>query len=164
MENQACCGNYSEKSNKMILAKKELESIKNQKGGLIPALHKMQEIYGYLPEEALILVSEELDIPITQIYGVASFYSLFSLEPKGKYLINVCLGTACYVKGSQNILERLTEELGIEEGKTTEDGKFTLSATRCIGACGLAPVMMINDKVYGKLNPNDIPRILKEFD
>lgn len=161
MENQGCCKEKA--SDTMMKAKEALKDIKGTEGALIPALHKIQSIYGYLPEEALMLVSEELVVPITQIYGVASFYSLFSLEPKGKHVISVCLGTACYVKGSQNILDRLSNEIGIEEGNTTEDGKFTLQATRCIGACGLAPVIMIDEKVYGRLTPSDIPKILSEY-
>jgi len=164
MENQNCCCGQQEQTNStMLKAKEALQDIKGTEGALIPALHKIQSIYGYLPEEALMLVSEELDIPITQIYGVASFYSLFSLEPKGQHVISVCLGTACYVKGSQNILERLSSELNIQEGNTTEDGKFTLQATRCIGACGLAPVIMIDEKVYGRLTPSDVPKILSEY-
>ncbi len=163
MENvKKCCANQ-QTSKTLLKAKEELRDIKGKEGALIPALHKIQSVYGYLPEEALMLVSEELDIPITQIYGVASFYSFFSLEPKGQHIISVCLGTACYVKGAQNILERLSSELGIEEGSTTEDGKFTLQATRCIGACGLAPVIMIDEKVYGKLSSHDIPKILREY-
>lgn len=163
MENaKKCCGKQGINTT-LQKAKEELQGIKGEEGGLIPALHKIQNVYGYLPEEALMLVSEELDVPITQIYGVASFYSFFSLEPKGQHIISVCLGTACYVKGSQNILDRLSSELGIEEGNTTEDGKFTLQATRCIGACGLAPVIMIDEKVYGKLSSHDIPKILSEY-
>lgn len=164
MENLKCCCGSGQVDSSLLKAKEELQVIKEKEGALIPALHKMQDIYGYLPEHALMLVSEELDIPITQIYGVASFYSLFSLEPKGKHVISVCLGTACYVKGSQNILERLSKELGVEEGNTTDNGKFTLQATRCIGACGLAPVIMIDEKAYGRLVPNDIPKILKEYE
>lgn len=163
MENQKTCCAQQQTGNILLKAKEELQDIKGKEGALIPALHKIQSVYGYLPEEALMLVSEELDIPITQIYGVASFYSLFSLEPKGQHIISVCLGTACYVKGAQNILDRLSSELGIEEGSTTEDGKFTLQATRCIGACGLAPVIMIDEKVYGKISSHDIPKILGEY-
>ncbi|WP_249168667.1 NADH-quinone oxidoreductase subunit NuoE [Alkaliphilus sp. B6464] len=164
MDNQNCCCNYAESNNSLIMAKEELRAFKEMEGGLIPALHKVQDIYGYLPEEALKLISEELDVPITDIYGVASFYSLFSLVPKGKHVVSVCLGTACYVNGAQKILDRLSEELEVKVGKTTRDGKFTLQSTRCIGACGLAPVIMIDEKVYGRVIPNDIPKILKDFE
>jgi len=140
-----------------------LEEHKNVKGGLISVLHAVQELFGYLPEEALHVVSEGLDIPMTEIYGVASFYHFFSLEPKGEHIIRVCLGTACYVQGGQTILTRLKQELGIEVGKTTSDGKFTLEATRCLGACGLSPVLKVDDKVYGKVTLDDIPRILDEY-
>jgi NADH:ubiquinone oxidoreductase subunit E len=132
-------------------------------GGLIPVLHGVQELYGYLPEEVLREVSEGLNIPMTEIYGVASFYHFFSLEPKGEHVIRVCLGTACYVKGSQNLINRLSQELNVEVGKTTSDGKFTLEATRCLGACGLAPVMTVDDKVYGKVTLDDVRRILDEY-
>ena len=102
-------------------------------------------------------------MPLSEVYGVATFYSQFALEPRGKYVIGVCLGTACYVKGSKNILERLAKELDVKVGSTTKDGRFTVQATRCLGACGLAPVMMINDEVYGRLTPEDIPDILAKY-
>jgi len=136
---------------------------KDVQGGLMPVLHETQELFGYIPEEAQKRISEFLNIPLAEIYGVATFYSRFTLTPRGKYTISVCLGTACYVKNAQGVLDRLKEELNIEAGKTTEDGKFTLEATRCLGCCGLAPVMMINDEVFGKLVPDDIPDILKKF-
>ena len=104
-----------------------------------------------------------LGVTLSEVYGVATFYSQFSLEPNGEHVIGVCLGTACYVKGSQKVLDRLAEELEVEVGKTTKDGKFTLNATRCLGACGLAPVMMIGDEVYGRLVPDDIPGILDKY-
>lgn len=132
-------------------------------GGLIPVLHGVQELYGYLPEEALRLVSEGLEIPMTEIYGVATFYHYFSLVPKGEHVIKVCLGTACYVKGSGLLVNRLTQELGIKVGETTKDNKFTLEATRCLGACGLAPVMTVDDKVYGRVTLDDVRRILDEY-
>jgi NADH-quinone oxidoreductase subunit E/NADP-reducing hydrogenase subunit HndA len=147
----------------MKMVEEIIEKSKDMKGALIPVLHEVQDIYGYLPEDALEMVSEKLAIPMSEIYGVASFYSIFSLKPKGEHVIKVCLGTACYVKGSQAILDRLSNELDIEVGKTTKDGKFTLEATRCLGACGLAPVMMIGEKVYGRLTPDDVPTILEEY-
>ncbi|HWR61403.1 MAG TPA: NADH-quinone oxidoreductase subunit NuoE [Clostridia bacterium] len=136
---------------------------KNVQGGLMPVLHETQELFGYIPEEAQKRISEFLNIPLAEIYGVATFYSRFTLNPRGEYTISVCLGTACYVKNAQGVLDRLKEELKIAAGETTADGKFTLEATRCLGCCGLAPVMMINDEVFGKLVPDDIPDILKKF-
>jgi len=136
---------------------------KDQQGALVPVLHETQELFGYIPEEAQKRISEFLNIPMAEIFGVATFYSRFTLKPRGKNTISVCLGTACYVKNSQGVLDRLKEELKVEAGDTTEDGKFTLEATRCLGCCGLAPVMMINEEVYGKLVPDDISEILKKY-
>lgn len=124
-------------------------------------LNAAQEIYGYIPTAAQKQISEELKIPMAEIYGVITFYSRFSLEPKGKYNIGVCLGTACYVKGSQGVLDKIKEILGIDVGGVTPDGKFSLEATRCVGACGLAPVMTINNEVYGKMDPSKVKEILE---
>ncbi|MCD7946863.1 MAG: NADH-quinone oxidoreductase subunit NuoE [Oscillospiraceae bacterium] len=132
-------------------------------GAAMPVLQKVQEIFGYLPEEALIVVATELDIPLSELYGVASFYAQFSLVPKGEHRISLCLGTACYVKGSADILAKLEETLQIKSGEVTPDGKFSIDACRCIGACGLAPVMMIDDDVYGQLTPDQIPAILAKY-
>lgn len=162
MEKKCCCS-CGEKDDRIEEVKKIIESNKDTQGALIPVLHKIQHIYGYLPEDVLHLVSEELDVPMTEIYGVATFYHFFSLKPKGEHVIRVCLGTACYVKGSQLLIDKLSEILGIELGDTTKDNKFTLEATRCIGACGLAPAMMIGEKVYGRLTPDAIPNILEEY-
>ncbi|GIW49371.1 MAG: NADH dehydrogenase [Caloramator sp.] len=164
MNQQNCCccgGNHVDERLEKVM--KVIEEHKTVKGGLIPVLHEIQDTYGYLPEDILKIVSKELDIPMAEIFGVASFYSYFSLEPKGEHIIRVCLGTACYVKGAQGLIDRLSKELNVEVGKTTEDGKFTLEATRCLGACGLAPVMVIGEKVYGRITPEDIPNILKEY-
>jgi len=136
---------------------------KDHDGPLMPVLQEAQAIYGYLPIEVQKIVSEELDIPLEHIYGVITFYAQFSLAPKGQYKIAVCLGTACYVKGSGNILNKVKEIIGIDVGECTPDGKFSLDATRCIGACGLAPVMMVNDEVYGRLVVGDIADILKKY-
>jgi NADP-reducing hydrogenase subunit HndA len=132
-------------------------------GALIPVLHEAQEIYGYLPIEVQKQVSEGLNIPLTEIYGVVTFYTQFSLKPKGKYKISICMGTACYVKGSGQILDKLQEKLGIHVGDITEDGLFSLDACRCVGACGLAPVMMVNEDVYGRLTPDDVEGILEKY-
>ena len=130
---------------------------------LMHVMQVAQDIYGYLPFEVQKKIADGMNVPLEKVYGVATFYAQFSLHPKGKYLINVCLGTACYVKGSQSILDKLSKVLEIPVGGTTPDGKFTLEATRCLGACGLAPVMMINGKVYGRLTPDAIPAILEEY-
>ena len=129
-----------------------IHEIKGEKGSLMRILQEAQEIYGYLPFEVQTLISSELNIPLEKVYGVVTFYSQFSLNPKGKYKISVCLGTACYVKGSGDIFKRLQGKLGIKGGEVTPDGKFSLNDCRCIGACGLAPVIMINDDVYGRLS------------
>lgn len=140
-----------------------IDEHKGQPGATMPVLQAAQNIFGYLPEEVQIMIAEGLDIPLSEIYGVATFYSLFSLNPKGKYRISVCLGTACYVKGSGDILEAVKEKLNIVPGGITRDGLFSLDACRCIGACGLAPVMMINDDVYGRLTPEQVGPILDEY-
>ena len=133
------------------------------RGSLIKVLKQAQEIYGYLPLEVQEWVAEGLDIPLEEVYGVVSFYALFSTEPKGKYQIMVCLGTACYVKGSRAIIDKLAELLNIPVGGITPDGKFSLEACRCLGACGLAPVMTINGEVYGKLTTDMLPGILAKY-
>ena len=143
--------------------KKVIAELKDTKGALMPIMQQAQDIYGYLPIEVQTMISDETGIPLEKIYGVSTFYSQFALQPKGKYKISVCLGTACYVKGSGIIFDKLAEKLGIAPGECTPDGKFSLEACRCVGACGLAPVMTINDKVYGNLTPDDLDRILAEY-
>ena len=140
-----------------------IQKYKGVPGGTMPVMQQAQEIFGYLPEEVQIKIAEGMEIPLEEVYGISTFYSLYDLNPKGQYKITVCLGTACYVKGSQAVLDRLAEELKVPVGKTTADGKFTLNATRCLGACGLAPVMMIGDEVYGRLTPDEIPGILAKY-
>ena len=137
---------------------------KDQKGALMPVLQQAQDIYGYLPIEVQKIISDEMQIPMEKIYGVATFYSQFALQPKGKYRISVCLGTACYVKGSGTIYEKIQDTLHIQGGACMLDGKFSLEACRCVGACGLAPVMMINDEVYGRLTPDDVQGILDKYE
>ena len=136
---------------------------KGQPGATIPVLHEAQDIYGYLPIEVQEIISEGLGVPLAEIYGIVTFYTQFSLNPKGEYEIGVCLGTACYVKGSGDILEEIKKELGIDVGECTPDGKFSLTATRCVGACGLAPVVTINDDVYGRLTTKEVADILKKY-
>ena len=140
-----------------------LEQHKDMPGAAMPALQKAQEIYGYLPIEVQRMVAEGLGKPLAEIYGTSTFYSQFSLCPKGAYKISVCLGTACYVKGSGKIYEKLQEMLNITGGECTADGKFSLDACRCIGACGLAPVMTINDDVYGRLTGDELEEILSRY-
>lgn len=163
MKGNQCSCEYSQKDEGLQKVQQIIGEHKEVKGALIPVLHEIQKLYGYLPQEALQLVSKELNISMSEIYGVATFYSLFTLEPKGEHIIRVCMGTACYVKGAQSIIDKLNSELGVEVGKTTEDGKFTLEAARCLGSCGLAPVMMIDDRVYGKITPGDVIKILEEY-
>ncbi len=141
-----------------------IKARKGEKGALMPIMQQAQDIYGYLPIEVQKIISDEMQIPMEKIYGVATFYSQFALQPKGKYQISVCLGTACYVKGSGQIYEKLQETLQIKGGECTMDGKFSLEACRCVGACGLAPVMMINDEVYGRLTPDDVQGILERYE
>lgn len=145
----------------------ELEKIlwvyKQDKDNLIQILNDVQEHYGYIPKHAQMAISEYLSIPMAEIYGVVTFYSRFTLKPKGKYHVAVCLGTACYVKGSQKIMDRLEERLGIKTGETTADGKFSIEATRCVGACGLAPVFTVNGEVYGKATVQKLDQVLDEL-
>ena len=143
--------------------RKVIAEYKDVPGATMPILQAAQNIYGYLPEEVQIIIAEELDVPVSEIYGVASFYAQFTMNPKGKYQISVCLGTACYVKGSANVLSAIETKLGIKPGGITPDGKFSLNACRCVGACGLAPVMMINDDVYGRLTPKEVGPILDKY-
>ena len=136
---------------------------KDMQGALIPVLHEAQGVYGYLPIEVQTIIAEGLGIPLAEVYGVVTFYAQFSLNPKGQYEIGVCLGTACYVKGSGDILEKFKQLLGIDVGECTHDGKFSLTATRCVGACGLAPVVTVNEDVYGRLTVDDVQGILDKY-
>ncbi len=140
-----------------------IEENKNDKSMLMHVMQQAQGIYGYLPFEVQVMIAEGMDIPLEKVYGVSTFYAQFALSPKGKYNISVCLGTACYVKGSQSIIDELVKELGIEPGECTDDARFSLEACRCIGACGLAPVFTVNDDVYGKATPDQIKGILAKY-
>ena len=144
--------------------KEVIATLKSERGCLMPIMQKAQDIYGYLPIEVQTMIADELGIPLEKVYGVATFYAQFSLYPKGKYKISVCLGTACYVKGSGDLYNALMEKLGISGGECTPDGKFSLEACRCIGACGLAPVLTVNDDVYGRLTVDDIDGILAKYE
>ena len=141
-----------------------LHKYKQDKSNLIQILNEIQEYYGYVPEKAQVAISNYLGIPMAEIYGVITFYARFTLKPKGKYHIAVCLGTACFVKGSEQILERAKSRLGIDIGQTSKDGKYSLEATRCIGACGLAPVFTVNNEVYGKATVKLLDEILDKIE
>ncbi|NBI11587.1 NAD(P)H-dependent oxidoreductase subunit E [Colidextribacter sp. OB.20] len=140
-----------------------LQDHKGQPGAVMPVLQEIQSIFGYLPEEALIIAAEEMDISLSELYSVGSFYAQFSFNPKGVHQVSVCLGTACYVKGAAEVLEAAEKKLGICNGSITLDGRFSLDATRCIGACGLAPVMMVDSDVYGRLTPDQVGPILDKY-
>jgi len=131
---------------------------------LINVLHRCQEHFGYLPAEVQEVVSNELDVPVAKIYGVVTFYSFFTMTPKGRHPVSICMGTACYVRGAEKVLDEFKKELGLQVGQTTIDGKFSLSSLRCVGACGLAPVVLVGDKTYGRVAPDDVKNILKEYE
>ena len=153
--------NGTEEQEKQLRA--VIDAHKDQKGALMPVLQEAQNIYGYLPIEVQRMIAEGLNIPLEEVYGVVTFYAQFSLSPKGKYNISVCLGTACYVVGSGDIFDKLSEKLGIGADECTEDGKFSLTACRCIGACGLAPVLTVNEDVFGRLTVDDVDGILAKY-
>lgn len=160
---QSCqCGN-TVRDQRYDQLDKVIAQYRNEPGPLIPVLHKAQKIFGYLPREVQLYVADKLDIPVKEVAGVVSFYSFFSTTPRGEHTIGLCMGTACYVKGADAISAKIKEELGIKPGETTGDGKFTFQITRCLGACGLAPVMTIDDDVFGRLTPEKIPEILKKY-
>lgn len=140
-----------------------INNLSDRNGALIEVLHKAQGIFGYLPKEVQLFVSQKLDVPASKVFGVVSFYSYFTTEPRGEYVINVCMGTACFVRGSGNVLAAFEKELAIKNGETTADGKFTIGSLRCVGACGLAPVVMVNDKVYGNVTVEDVKGILADY-
>lgn len=159
MSSKCTCGNdCKDERIEQILSK-----YKKDKSNLIQILNEVQETYGYIPEDVQLEISKYLGMEMAEIYGVITFYARFTLKPKGKYNIAVCLGTACFVKGSKKILERVKQKLGIDVGETTKDGKFSIEATRCIGACGLAPVFTVNDEVYGKATPELVDKVLDEY-
>lgn len=140
-----------------------INNLPDKRGALIEVLHKAQHIFGYLPQEVQIFVGEKLGVPASKVFGVVSFYSYFTTEPRGEYVVNICLGTACFVRGAANVLAEFEKQLNIKNGQTTQDGKFTIGSLRCVGACGLAPVVMVNDKVYGHVTEQDVHKILAEY-
>ena len=154
-----CCSRETDEEKRARIVE-IIDQYKSQEGSLIQILHLVQGVYGYLPLDLQQLVAERLDIPLSEVYGVSTFYSYFSQQPRGEVTIRVCLGTACYVRGAMENLKRLQQMLGVEVGGTTKDRKFTLEVMRCIGACGLAPAMMVNDKVIRQVNPDKLRGIL----
>lgn len=156
---QCQCGEETEESRRARILE-IIDMFQGQEGSLIQILHMVQGVYGCLPLDIQQLVAERLDVPFSEVSGVCSFYSFFTTEPRGKYTVSVCMGTACYVRGSARILKRLTETLGVQVGGTTDDRKFTLEVMRCMGACGLAPAVSINGTVYPQVNPDKLNRIL----
>ena len=144
--------------------KDAINELREERGALMPVLQRAQDIYGYLPIEVQKIIAEEMDVPLEKVYGVSTFYSQFTLTPKGKHHIQVCLGTACYVKGSGIVLDKLKEKLEIDTGECTQDRQFSLDACRCVGACGLAPVMTIGEDVYGRLSADQVDGILKKYE
>ncbi len=153
----------TEQKEKFAQLQKVIDEHKDQKGALMPVLQAAQNIFDCVSLDVQEYSADALGTTLSEVYGVATFYSQFSLQPKGKYVVGVCLGTACYVRGSQKVLDRVEKELGIKVGETTADNLFTIQATRCLGACGLAPVMMINDEVYGRLIDSEVPGILEKY-
>jgi NADP-reducing hydrogenase subunit HndA len=156
---------------KVELRQKDIDKIKeicdffnNDPGELINVLHKTQHTFGYLPAEIQEVVAEQLKVPVAKVYGVVTFYSFFSMVPKGKYPISVCMGTACYVRGAEKVLDEFKRILKVEVGDTTPDGKFSISCLRCVGACGLAPVVLVGEKTYGRISPDGVKDILKEYE
>ncbi len=140
-----------------------IDSLKSKQGELIGVLHKAQEIFGYLPVEVQEFVSKAMDISMSEIYGVITFYSFFTTEPKGEYPISICMGTACYVNGAEGVLNEFKRELGVKVGEVTRSGKFSIDVLRCVGACGMAPVVTVGSKTYGRVEADQVANILKEF-
>ena len=158
-----CCCDCNNNMDKYAALQQVIDELKNEPGCLMPVMQRAQDIFGYLPEDVQNIIAKGLDIPVSDVYGVATFYAQFNLEPKGKYIISVCLGTACYVKGAQQIIDKFSEILGIKAGETTPDGLFTIDALRCIGACGIAPAVSINGKVYPKVTVPQVAQIVEEY-
>ena len=151
------------KAEKLEQLRQVIEQHKQEPGALMPVLQAAQNIFGHVPQEIQQAIADGLGVSLSEVYGVATFYGQFTLEPNGDHIIGVCMGTACYVKGVQRVLDKLSELLDVPVGRTTKDERFTLKATRCLGACGLAPVMMIDEEVYGRLAPEDLPGILQKY-
>ena len=160
---ECCCSNEPVHDPKKDELAKVFEKYADRKGAMIPVLQEAQEIYGYLPEEVMFDIARNLKIPASKVYGVATFYAQFHLEPRGKNIIRICLGTACHVRGGTKILEKLEDILKIKDGETTPDLHFTLESVACIGACGLAPVIMVNDNTHGRLTPDLVADVVESY-
>ena len=158
-----CCGCSSDDQAKYAAIEQVIESYKGKEGCLIMVLHAAQQIYGYLPIEVQKFIADKMDLPLSEVYGVVSFYSFFTMEERGKHTIRVCLGTACYVRGGQQLVTALEDKLAVKVGGTTNDKQFTFEIARCIGACGLAPAMMIDDDVYKQVSPAKLDGILAKY-
>jgi NADP-reducing hydrogenase subunit HndA len=152
------------KENDLQQLKAVCKSFNNEPGELINVLHKAQGIFGYLPAEVQEVVAQELGVSVAKVYGVVTFYSFFTMVPKGRYPVSVCTGTACYVRGAEKVLEEFKRILKVQVGETTEDGKFSIAGLRCVGACGLAPVVLVGEKTYGRVSPDGVKDILKEYE
>ncbi|MCL1792590.1 MAG: NADH-quinone oxidoreductase subunit NuoE [Oscillospiraceae bacterium] len=163
VQNQSCTCGKTEQETLYAQITNVIDLYKDKKGSLIQVLHLAQKIYGYLPLELQEFIAKNMDVPLSEVAGVVSFYSIFSAVPRGKHTIRVCLGTACYVRGGKRVVEHLQQKLGVSLGETTEDGLFTLEVARCIGACGLAPAMLIDDQVYRKVTVNKLDSILADY-
>lgn len=159
-EEHCCKDGHDEKLAKLNAI---IEEFNGQPGALIPVLHQAQQVYGYLPEEVQYHIAQGLRVPVADVYGVVTFYALFTMTPRADHNIAVCMGTACYVKGAGELVQKLRDELGIKIGEISEDRKYGIEATRCIGACGLAPVLTINEEVHGRLNADQLSEILQKY-
>lgn len=156
----ACCSGEQAVYESLVAYMKTLPASENS---LIAILHRAQNLFGYIPREAMYVIAQYLDLPVSKIYGVVTFYSYFTEKPKGKFAFSVCLGTACYVKGAQDVLEALEEELGIKTGDTTDDRMFSIIQTRCLGDCANAPIVMVNDQLYGNMNPDSVRKLVRDY-
>lgn len=156
-------GEYNLDKEKLNKLDKFINSLEEQEGELINILREAQELFGYLSQDLQLYISRKLDIPASKVFGVATFYSFFTLQPRGKHIINVCLGTACFVRGADKILEEFKKQLNITEGNSSKDGMFTIESLRCVGACGLAPVVVIDEKVFGRIKVEDVKGIIEEY-
>lgn len=163
MANCKCCAQFVGTKEQETQLRQVIQEHRGEGGALMPVLQKAQAIYGYLPKEVQIIIAMEFGIPLEEVYGVVTFYSQFYITPRSKHQVSVCLGTACYVKGAQDVFDRISRVLKIGAGEMTEDGLFSLDACRCVGACGLAPVMMVGDDVFGKVTVDEVDQILAKY-
>ncbi|SHI25522.1 NADH-quinone oxidoreductase subunit NuoE [Desulfosporosinus lacus] len=161
-KSQCCCGEETDQQKYDKIAE-IIDQYKNREGSLIQVLHMAQTVYGYLPMELLKFIAKRMDIPLSEVSGVSTFYPVFSMQPRGKHTIKVCMGTACYVRGGKKLVDRLENMLGIQVGETSEDRKYSLEVVRCLGACGLAPAMMIDETIYKQVNPDKLNSILAKY-